>query len=190
LSGWEGPSVRVPGESEVDEPAEVQCCGPGREGDAVAFDAPVADPAVSVRDEPCNGAFHEGPIRTVVADVVVVIALLGACSSEEFVVVADVEGPASGGRGAPVTDGTVPAFGTERGFPGGADRHSDLVGAGDRCGLIVDGEAVSDVLIVAKTPVTGQRYRFDHGGVPSCLNAGSHRSKSSFAAVIAADTAV
>ena len=118
----------------------------------VAFDASVADPAVSVRNEPRDGSFDHGPILPVVVEVVS-LAPLGACLGEELVVVADCEDPAPGSGGASRSLSAVVAVFPEVGSPRSVDRNSGLVGAGDRFGLIVNTEVISGVLIITETPV-------------------------------------
>ncbi len=176
MSGWEDPSVGVVGEAEVDESAEVQHCSSGRQGDAVAVGTSVADTAVSVGDEPRNGSFDHGPILPVVVEVVS-LAPLGACLGEELVVVADREDPAPGGGGASRPLFTAVAVSPEVGSPSVVDRSRDLVGAGNGPCPIVDREVISGVLVVAETPVTSQRYRFDHDGVVGVSEVGTHRTR-------------
>src|SRR6266498_2161977 len=103
LMPWSGPSVSAPGpalrecpaggasdKSEVDESAQVDRSGAQREAVVVALDAAVADPAMSVCDEPGDGTFdHGSPLPVVVGEVAVAPSAAGC---DEFgVVVTDVE---------------------------------------------------------------------------------------------------
>ena len=54
-------------ESEVDESSQVDGSDPGSEGGVVAGDAAVADSAVTVGDEPGDGAFDHGSPAAVVS---------------------------------------------------------------------------------------------------------------------------
>ncbi len=56
-------------EAEVEESSEVDRRGSVADADAVAFDATEPDPAVSVGDEPGDGAFDHGPVLAVVVEV-------------------------------------------------------------------------------------------------------------------------
>ena len=69
--------------------------GPDGEGDTVAFDAAVADAAVSVGDEPGDGSFHHGAMLRVSIDSVTPV---GAGLSEKLVVCGDLEGFPAGRR--------------------------------------------------------------------------------------------
>ena len=74
----------------MDESAEVDRGDSERETELVAFDAAVADAAVTVGDEPGDGSFdHRSPLAVVVGEVAVAP---GTSSVDEFgVVFADVE---------------------------------------------------------------------------------------------------
>ena len=86
-------------ESEVQESAQVEHGSAGGERESVAFDAAVADAAVAVGDEPCDGALDEGSVLPIAVGVGAV-APLCACCGEVMVVVADGEGLAVGVGGA------------------------------------------------------------------------------------------
>ena len=126
-SGGEYPSVGAVGESEVDESAQVDGGGSEAQSDAVAFDASVADPSVSVGDEPGDGSFDHGPVLAVVVQVLSV-APPSTGGGENLVVFTDPVGFAVDCGGAADPQRAAPTLGTERGRPGGGDRYRDLVG--------------------------------------------------------------
>ena len=99
LSGGEAPAVGGVGEAEVEQSAQVDGGGADAEAEPVAFDAAVADAAVSVGDEPGDGAFDEWPPLPVVVDADAGPPV-GAGGGEQLVVVGDGEGLAGGAGGA------------------------------------------------------------------------------------------
>jgi hypothetical protein len=73
------------GEVKAEKSAEVDRGGPQRETELVAFDAAVADAAVTTSDEPGDGSFDHGPPLPVVVGEVAVAP--GTSGFDEFSVV-------------------------------------------------------------------------------------------------------
>ena len=92
--------VVVPVESEVAEVLEVDGAGADASSDPVAFDAAVADLAVTVADEPGEGPFDYWPVPPV-DGVELGCVGLAAGGGEEPVVLVEVDGATAGaGRAA------------------------------------------------------------------------------------------
>jgi hypothetical protein len=159
----------VPVESEVEESAEVDGGGSDRQGDPVAVDASAA--AVAVGDEPGNGSFDHRPLLSVVVnegDVVVPACLVGC---EVLAVFADGEGLAFGRCGAAGSEGAGVASFPEACGARRGDVGSDVVGAGDGAGGVVDAEVVPTELVVAEVRVPAAGPGFDQDpmfGVVEC----------------------
>lgn len=91
-SGGEGPAVVV-GESEGGEALQVDGGGALADGDAVAFDAAVANLAVFVAHEPGEGAFDHRSVLTVGLDEGVGVGLPAGCGEESVVFVDTITRP-------------------------------------------------------------------------------------------------
>ena len=98
-SGGEVPAV-VPVEAEVAEPSKVQGGGSDGEREVVAFDAAIADSAVSVAGEPGDGSFDQWSVLPVVGDEAGIGSPALSVGGEELIVDADREGLAVAGGGA------------------------------------------------------------------------------------------
>src|SRR5262249_49645518 len=159
-------AVAGAGEPEVDEPAEVEGGGPVVEPDVVLGDAAVGDAAVGVGDEPGDGPPGRRPPPA------------GVCFSGGGGGGAGGGRPGSGGGGGGVEGQNAPGLGGgaalaqraaaaarfELGCPVaiglGAAQGDGVPGrAGDRAGLVIDGEVVEGEATGDSWP---QQRRFDH----------------------------
>src|SRR5580765_4185505 len=172
LSGGDVPAV-VPGESEVEEASQVDGGGTHGQAEPVAFDAAVADSAVTVSDEPGEGAFDEWPPLPVVIHAGPGPPL-GSGGSEEFVVAADAEHSTVAGGGAAGAQRTGRATGRELGVALVVDVDGDVVGTGDGAGPVVDAEVVAVELVVVQQRVASGRPRLDHRRVTASGEIGTH----------------
>ena len=142
------------GEAEVEQSAQVDDGGADAEAEPVAFDAAVADAAVSVGDEPGDGAFDQWPPLPVVVDADAG-APVGAGGGEQLVVFADGEGLAGGAGGAAGPQRAAATARPEGGVPRCGDGDGDAVGAGDGAGGVVDAEVVTAELVVVEVAGCG-----------------------------------
>jgi hypothetical protein len=140
------------GEAEVEQSAQVDDGGADAEAEPVAFDTAVADAAVSVSDEPGDGALDEWPPLPVVIDADPA-APVGTGGGEQLVVCADVEHTAGVVGGATRPHRAPGTAWPESGGPFGSDGHGDLVGTGDGAGGVVDAIVVTPELVVAEIGV-------------------------------------